>query len=725
MRWAAVARKRTPLNLSRAYAPFGTVAQRLIDNGYYPLPIRPRSKVPAIGGWLDYRLSPDDLTRHHGAGVGLLCGKVVGVDIDVRDEALANEIERLAERMLGPAPRRIGRAPKVLRMYRADGEPFTKLVTPGYRLPDDDPEAKPHRVEVLATGQQFVAEGIHPETEKPYRWNGAGSPLTVPVAKLTAVTQQQLQSFLAAAEAVLGRSGRPAGKLAQMELADREHAPSPRQRADDSAALRKALKAIPNDDLEYDDWIRVCYAVKGGLGDEGLSEFLNWSAQSTKNCPEESERVFKAAKPRSLGAGTIFWLAGKNGVRPRSNRAEMTVMTLSSIDRQPLKPLWPGKLWLGKLALMAGDPGLGKSLVTLDIAARITTGREWPASSERAPIGDVMLLSAEDDPADTLRPRLEAAGANLDRIHVITEITEADARTGECRRKSVRIGPHLPQLEEVCRKYHPLLLVIDPITAYMSAETDSHATADVRSDLAPLAELAQRYGFAVLMVSHLNKATTMQALYRVTGSVAFIAAARSAFGVVRDPNDRDRRLFLPLKNNLGKDTCGLGYRIPDTEGTPRLEWEAEPVNIDIDSLMSAQEPRGRAKRAGITKVAQWLRDQLKDGSVAAIDIQDRARKAGHSERKLKAALRELGVEQRPDGFRGKWRYSLPPESGDSAGSENPPYSVRDSEHAGENAESDGARVPETARFRGNCQSRTDSDGFGEAGKTGLTRKARK
>ena len=289
----------------------------------------------------------------------------------------------------------------------------------------------------------------------------------------------------------------------------------------------------------------------------------------------------------------------------------------------------------------------------------------------------------------------------------------------------MRIGPHLAQLEEVCRKYHPLLLVIDPITAYMSAETDSHATADVRADLAPLAELAQRYGFAVLMVSHLNKATTMQALYRVTGSVAFVAAARSAFGVVRDPNDRDRRLFLPLKNNLGKDTSGLGYRIPDTEASPRLEWETEPVNIDIDSLVSARTPRSRAKHAGITRVAEWLRNQLRGGPVAAIDIQDHARRAGHPERKLKAALRELGVEQRPDGFRGKWRYSLPAESGDSAGSENPPYSVRDCKHAGGNAESDGARMPETARFRGNRQSRAESGGFGEAGNAGRARRARR
>jgi hypothetical protein len=283
-------------------------------------------------------------------------------------------------------------------------------------------------------------------------------------------------------------------------------------------------------------------------------------------------------------------------------------------------------------------------------------------------------------------------------VHVILEVIEHDAKTGKARRKSFRLGGHLEHLERICVQFQPLLLIIDPITAYMSTDTDSHATADVRSDLAPLAELAQRHGMAVLMVSHLNKATTMQALYRVTGSVAFVAAARSAFGVIRDPNDKERRYVLPLKSNLGKDTGGLAYRIAFDGRAPRIEWEPEPVNVDIDDVTAVASPRERAKQSAEDAVGVWLRDQLRYGPVAAADIWRRAKEAGHPERKVKAAIKNLGVEKAPAGYRGTWHYALPPESCNTNGSQNASNSVRLCASPAGFAEPDTTALPDSGEF---------------------------
>ncbi len=301
---------------------FGTAAPKLAENGYQPVPIHWRKKNPCAGKeWQNYVFAESDCSRFRDAGTGLLCGKIIGVDIDVRDARLSQEIERLAEEMLGPAPRRIGQAPKVLRVYQADA-PFSKHSTRGYRLPGDAPDDKSHRVEVLAKGQQFVAYNIHEKTGEPYAWNGFGDPLTVPIGLLPSVSEEKTVEFLRRAEELLGEYGMPVGKLIDED--DRaKHEPNEKQQPDDTATFIAALEAIPNDDLEYDDWCRILYAVKGALGDNGLKAFLDWSAKSSKDVPAFSTREFLSARPTRIGAGTIFRLARSRGWRwPQAPRAE-------------------------------------------------------------------------------------------------------------------------------------------------------------------------------------------------------------------------------------------------------------------------------------------------------------------------------------------------------------------------------------------------------------------
>lgn len=308
------------MSTARNVPRFAEIAAQLAENGYEPLPLHFGQKRPCAGeGWSHYKFQQRDLRRFAAAGTGILCGRAVGLDIDVRDERLAAKLEALAEERFGPAPRRIGQPPKVLRVLQAEA-PFAKMATQGYRLPGEGPEDKTHRVEILASGQQFVAYNKHPDTCRPYEWNGVGDPLSVPIGLLPMISEASAREFIAAAEKLLAEHGKPVGKLAD-EDDRRHHEPNEEQVAADSALLRQALAAIPNDELQFDDWIRVLYAVKGALGDNGLRDFLAWSAKSPKDRPEFSTREFLAAKPTRIGAGTIYHLAQSFGwKRPGASR---------------------------------------------------------------------------------------------------------------------------------------------------------------------------------------------------------------------------------------------------------------------------------------------------------------------------------------------------------------------------------------------------------------------
>jgi RecA-family ATPase len=259
----------------------------------------------------------------------------------------------------------------------------------------------------------------------------------------------------------------------------------------------------------------------------------------------------------------------------RAETGSIITRRLADIEAKPVSWLWPGRIARGKVSIIAGNPGLGKSQVTANIAAIVSTGGCWPVDRSQCTPGDVVFLSAEDDPADTLRPRLEAAGANLHRVHVMDAVIlgytgggQQQNRAFSLRRDLEALSVKLAELGEVAA------VVIDPITAYLG-DVDSHRNAEVRALLAPLSELAARHGTAIIGVSHLNKSAGTEALMRVTGSLAFVAAARAAYLVAQDPKNPARRLFLPMKNNVGPDSAGLAFCI---EGIT-IQIRCLPVNF--------------------------------------------------------------------------------------------------------------------------------------------------
>lgn len=317
-----------------------------------------------------------------------------------------------------------------------------------------------------------------------------------------------------------------------------------------------------------------------------------------------------------------------------------------------LRWLWPGRIPLGKVTVIAGDPGLGKSLVCLDTAARVSNGAQWPDGADND-IGSVLLVSAEDDPEDTIRPRLDAHDANVDKIHFLDSIT-CVGDDGQPDSRAPTLADVVPIDLWLQRQVDCRLIVIDPISAYLG-ETDSHKNAELRAVLAPWAALAANRGVAVVCVSHLTKASGANPLYRITGSLAFVAAARAVYVVAKDKNDSQRRLFLPVKANLGPDSCGLAYRVFADGDTACIEWEAGQVDIDIHDALAPDVPdREQPERDEAT---EWLRDRLENGPVPVKELKKEAIAAGVTWRTLERAKSSAGVRARKRGM-GGWIWEL-------------------------------------------------------------------
>jgi hypothetical protein len=337
------------------------------------------------------------------------------------------------------------------------------------------------------------------------------------------------------------------------------------------------------------------------------------------------------------------------------------LVRLADVAPERVSWLWPGRVARGKLTLLAGDPGLGKSFLTLDMAARVSTAGQWPDGG-RAPSGNVILLSAEDGPADTIRPRLDALGADVSRIHLLCAVRRDDTERAFC------LAADLPALERAIRETDSGAVVIDPLTAYLG-KTDSYKDAEVRGLLAPLAALAERYKVAVVVVMHLAKDSQRRAIHRAGGSVGFVGAARVVLAVGKDDDDQDRRLLVPVKTNLSAPPGALAYRIvPVSPDVARVEWEAAPVaNVDADALLG---PRDLADREERRDADELLRELLADGERESAEMLRASEGNGISRRTMFRAKARLGVTAHHRGQPGKrggaWYWRLPDLEGPDA-----------------------------------------------------------
>jgi hypothetical protein len=347
------------------------------------------------------------------------------------------------------------------------------------------------------------------------------------------------------------------------------------------------------------------------------------------------------------------------------------LVTLSSVQRERVEWIWPGYLARGKLHMMDGDPGLGKSTAALDIAARLSRGATMPDGSPGTTPAGVVILTAEDGLADTVRPRLEAAGADLERIVALTGIVDGD---GE---RMPGLPLDLAAIEAGIRQVDAALVIVDPIMAYLPADVNAHRDQDVRRALAPTAALAERTRAAILAVRHLNKSGGAHAVYRGGGSIGIIGAARVGLLVARDPDDDARRIVAVTKNNLAAEAPSLAFQLvpDDAIGAARVEWLGESAH-GASALLSirADDPE---EGGALAEAVEVLRTILADGPVSAKEAEREAYDAGVTRATLLRARKAAGVTAERVGGLGRaggWQWSLEPKALTESLRDSPPES---------------------------------------------------
>jgi 5S rRNA maturation endonuclease (ribonuclease M5) len=329
------------------------------------------------------------------------------------------------------------------------------------------------------------------------------------------------------------------------------------------------------------------------------------------------------------------------------------VVNLEDVMPEQISWLWYGRIACGKVTLLDGDPGLGKSTLALEIAARVSRGEQLPEHLFQAvgPAG-VVILSAEDGLADTICPRLRAARADLTRIRAITATADGGLPS---------LPTDIPAIEATALAVGAKLIIIDPLMAYLDAKVDSHKDQDVRRALAPLAAMAERTGAAILVVRHLNKnGGANNPLYRGGGSIGIIGAARSALFLAKDPMDDTgaSRVVASTKRNVAKPPPSLRFVLKEVaDGMTVIDWCG--VSACTAETLMAPLPT-EEERSSRRSAEEFLKAALKDGPRDSKDVAAEAKANGVTERTLKRARAALGIIPTKDQSKdGRWILALP------------------------------------------------------------------
>ncbi len=331
------------------------------------------------------------------------------------------------------------------------------------------------------------------------------------------------------------------------------------------------------------------------------------------------------------------------------------VVHLSRVAADTVHWLSPGRLAAGKITVLDGDPGLGKSTLLCELAARITRGEALPGG-QPGPPRTVMILSAEDDLHDTIRPRIDAAGGDPRRVVSFLAVPD-----GSQFGRPFVIPGDVSVLESIVLRTETALVIVDPLMAYLHRRHNANSDQDVRRALAALKTLGERTGAAIVVVRHLNKSAGANPLYRGGGSIGIIGAARCGLLVAPDPDDPQRRILAATKGNLGQPPPSLAFRLEPVPhlGVTRIVWEGES-SLSAAALLQASSESPET-RSALAEARAWLREALTSGPRPTNEVRQEAAIHGIASQTLKVARKAEGIIARKEqSVGGRWLLSLPP-----------------------------------------------------------------
>jgi AAA domain-containing protein/bifunctional DNA primase/polymerase-like protein len=666
--------------------------------GYEPIPVLSGRKRPAISRWQDVRITipPDEdvitpwAKTYPGAlSTGIRTRYTPGFDIDIRDQDVADQVEQVLLNMIpqqGTVLKRVGLPPKRLIPFRCVTS--FKKISATFKAPDD----VVHKVEVLCDGQQFVAEGIHETTQQPYRWAGNVSLLNVAHEHLPLVDEALGRRFVGEAGEIMRRAGwievgaksngmnngKSNGKAGAETKATETRGSSIYGRTALRAECDK-LAAMPKDSGRNNALNSAAFSlfqlVAGGELDEEkdqVPEGLFAAAEACGLVAEDGAASVRATVESGARAGlqqprrAPVHGDDQDNAQGDNQDDELRTTAAAVLEMRGITWLWPGRLALGKIGLIAGLPDYGKGQIAAFIVAAVTAAIELPCGEGNAPHGNVIWFNAEDDARDTVLPRLVAAGADPKLVHFVNGARIA----GED--KSFNLVTDLPLLRKKIEQIgNVVLVIIDPMSAYLGVgRVDGRSATDVRGVLTPIKDLAEVLHVAVIGIAHFNKKDDIKsALLRVSDSIAYVAAARHVYAVLDDPEDSNAKLFVKAKNNLAPDKKALryGFGVKTVGHDPKLGvdidapfivWHPQHVELTANEAMQAVTGQsGFAKR----EARDFLLERLAAGPAKSEEVIEEARQNGIAERTLYRAKKELQIRSRKKmgETRGEWTWELP------------------------------------------------------------------
>ena len=316
-------------------------------------------------------------------------------------------------------------------------------------------------------------------------------------------------------------------------------------------------------------------------------------------------------------------------------KIELKMIRMSEVQSQEIEWLWYPFIPYGKLTIIQGDPGDGKTTMVLNLAAKLSKGEALDENMKVTEPVNVIYQTAEDGLADTVKPRLELAGADCERIIVIDESDKSLSMVDE-------------RLEEAIVRTGARLLILDPIQAYLGGGMDMNRANEARDMTKKLGALAEKTKCAIILIGHMNKASGNKAAYRGMGSIDFFAVARSVFLVGRVEGDSNTRAVVQIKNNLAAFGHPKAFALSE-EG---FQWIGD-YEITVDEVLGGIAPKANK----MEQAKQMLRELAEtQNAVLSNEIFDRAEELGISKRTLENAKKELGIRARK--INNAWYWEL-------------------------------------------------------------------